>query len=157
MNATTREVVLRSKHVGNLYPVVLSRVKLLKEDEILENEMPKALKTTNSAPRNMAQVKSIKPKISKGLTGEVDPGKDDSQVQFSSVKPVKTWDRPENTKIHKLFTKKLQNHQNLTQDQAKLARLGSRRSGGWRARVRWSFRAVGAGDALAGQGVPGFG
>ena len=34
MNATTREVILTSKRVGNLYPVVLSKMKLLQENEI---------------------------------------------------------------------------------------------------------------------------
>jgi hypothetical protein len=130
MNATTREIVLTSKRVGNLYPVVLSKVKLLKEDEILENAIPKALKTTASAQRKMAQVKSkCGSKISKDLTGQFDIGdaKDDSQARpnSSSMKSAKTWDRPENTKIQKLFTKKLQNYQNLTQDQAKLARARS--------------------------------
>ena len=90
MNATTREIVLTSKRVGNLYPVVLSKVKLLKEDEILENAIPKALKTTASAQRKMAQVKSkCGSKISKDLTGQFDIGdaKDDSQArpQFNEV------------------------------------------------------------------------
>ena len=55
----------------------------------------------------MTQVKGIKVKISKGLTGDVDPGKNDSQAKFSSIKPP---DRPENN------VSSFQNDHNETQD-----------------------------------------
>ena len=97
-------------------PLVLSKIKLLESGEFLKNEMAKSLKTTNPDSKDMAQVKGIKVKISKGLTCDVDPGTDDSRTKFSSIKPP---DRPENN------VSRLQNDQNMTQDQAKLARARS--------------------------------
>ena len=129
MNATTREIILTSKRVGNLYPVVLSKMKLLQEDKISGREVPKALKTT-APEQQKAQFKSkCSSKISSVLTGQFDLGDatldSHARPKSSSMKSTKTWDRPENQVIQKLFTENLQNLQDLTQDQAKLARARS--------------------------------